>query len=290
MRRMLQVFFALLCAAAGALHAGEPPSRPSASLYQVYPYVYFADEPDRCYPIEGSLYHIYVHSPDDETVTSVSFDLNLSGASITEPLVLAEGGSVDVADLSGLPYHIEASWAQKPLVHEPILTVMFPSDPRLGGFQYPSNVVFTTAAGTEVAGLGRTSMAGCCLDCFPCSFSIFADGHSLVGAGDATSIPFQWQWNCYYPGGGTLDVTDTQGWVTSWWPPSVGDDETCTVCVVPVHGGSFTVSVPDGTPTGTTSTVTISSSAGGGATVVLEVDDTIPVENTTWGAVKALYQ
>lgn len=289
MRRIFHVLPAVLCVAAGVLYAGEPVSRAPASLYQTYPYVYFADAPDHCYPIEGTLYHIYVHSPDDETVASVSFDLNLSGAAITEPLIIPEGGSLDAADLSSLPYHIEASWPQQSLVHKPMLTVSFQSDPQLGGFQYPSNVVFTTTAGTDVTGLGAAAIAGCCLDCFPCSMGIFANDHTLVAAGETTTIPFQWAWYCYTTGGGPLDVTDTQGWVTSWWPPSAGDDETCTVCVIPVYDGSFDVTVPEGTAVGTTSTVTISA-VNGGATIVLEVDDTIPVETTTWGRVKSLYQ
>lgn len=86
-----------------------------------------------------------------------------------------------------------------------------------------------------------------------------------------------------------MTVTDTQGWVVSWTPDVAGDVATCGMCFVPSYWGTIEVAVPAGVTPGTTSTMTIEA-LNNSETMLLVADDTVPVELTTWGAVKALYR
>jgi hypothetical protein len=254
------------------------------------PKVYFSTAPNHCYPIEGLEYWIFVHSSDDADFTSISLDLDLQGRNVLPALITPESGvTLDVVDVSSLPFHVEASWTSRPLDNEPIAKVQFFVDPELYDTQRPVNVVFTRGGGATEPGVGVWSWAGCCIDCFPCGLGLSAESIFRVPVVGSATSPFEWWWNCWSAGGVPVTASDSEGWVVSWTPTVAGDIATCGMCFVPLHWGSVEVSVPAGVAPGTTSTLTIAAMENT-ETVLLVADDTIPVEHTTWGAVKALYR
>jgi hypothetical protein len=231
-----------------------------------------------------------VHSPADDGLAGVSLDLDLQGGAIAPPAVIPEPGVtlIDV-DVSSPPYHIEAMWTSRPLEHAPIVKLVFAADPGLHGFQTPVNVSFTRGAGGTEPGVGVEAFAGCCIDCTPCSHGLYIEDHVIVPVGGTAVIQFEWDWNCYTYGGHDFTAADTRGWVASWEPAYGFDWTTCGPCFLPRFPGSISVDVPDGTPVGTTSTLTLAG-LNNSRTVTLEAADSVPTEATTWGHVKALYE
>ena len=256
----------------------------------ISPSVYFSDGANHCFPIAGTEYWIFVHSPDDEALKEVSFDLELQGTGIGTPLVIPENGVIlGAIDVSASPYHIEASWTTRPLDQTPMIRLVYPTQPLWSGFQMPVAVVFRRGDGSEVPGVGVWSFGGGVIDCFPCSFGFFLESHSLIPVGSNTTIPFEWSWYCWTVGGGDLTVSDTEGWVVSWSPPSVGGASSCEQCFEARYPGSIDVLIPPGVPEGTTSTMTLSALSSY-RDVTIEAVAPVPVEESTWGAIKSIYR
>jgi hypothetical protein len=260
-----------------------------ACAVEIEPTVYLSDGPNHCITIEGSEFWIFIHSPDDGDFTGISLDLDLSGLSITPPVVYP---GTDVIlhsfDVSSMPYHFLATWTSRPLEHEPIIRLSFDTDPGLTGFQTPLNVVLIRGIGGTEEGIGLSSFAGCCVDCFPCHHGLYIDDHFLVEIGASTMIPFEWDWNCFNYGGGDITVTDTGGWVVSWTPTYAFDWTMCGPCFMPRFAGSIDVMVPDDIAVGTTSTLTLEG-LNNSIIITLEAEDAVATEKTTWGRIKAIY-
>jgi len=255
------------------------------------PGLYFAEQPNQCFLPDGVLYYrVYVDAPGGSDITGVSFDLDLHGTTLF-PVVVGPVGSVSIAalDVSTTPYHIEAYWPSQPLVHEPILFVQFFSDPLLNGVQTPRNVEFFRGGAPE-PGKGVWSFAGCCVDCLTCGHAFYGPGLAEVPVESSSVYDFQWGWFCWAAGGDYLTVTDTEGWVTSWSPTTAVDAATCGMCVIPRHPGVVDIYVPEGVAVGTTSTMTIAGASGSNMTVTLEAVEPVATRNTTWGALKALFE
>jgi hypothetical protein len=119
---------------------------------------------------------------------------------------------------------------------------------------------------------------------------MYVPDHVYATPGATTIVPFQWSWSCYAAGGRYIYASDTQGWVTSWSPPSGADNETCTPCVIPRYDGEVELTIPPGTPEGTTSTVTLSTDYYEEVTFIVEAQQPVQTESTTWGRIKALYR
>lgn len=254
------------------------------------PKVYFSTAPNYCYTIEGLEYWIFIHSPDDGDFVGVSLDLDLQGSNVLPALITPESGvTLDNVDVSSPLFHVEASWTTRPLINEPIAKVLFFSDPGLFGTQLPVNVIFERDGGATEAGVGVSSWAGCCVDCFPCGLGLSAASEAVVPVGGSATLPFEWWWNCWSAGSSPVTVSDTEGWVVSWTPDVAGDVATCGMCFVPSYWGSIEIAVPEGVTPGTTSTLTITA-MDNSETMLLVADDTVPTEQTTWGKVKALYR
>ncbi len=255
----------------------------------ISPSVYFSDISNHCFSIAGTEYWIFVHSPDDEALNEVSFELELQGTGIGTPLVIPETGvTLGRIDVSSSPYHIEASWTTRPLGHTPIIRLVYPSEPVWLGFQMPVAVVFRRGAGGEVPGVGVWTWGGGGVDC-GCVVLFYLESQSLIPVGSNTTIPFEWSWICWSVGGGELTVSDTEGWVVSWSPPSVWGNEDCQQCFFIRHPGSIEVLIPPGVQEGTTSTMTLAA-FGSYREVTIEAMAPTPVEESTWGAIKSIYR
>jgi hypothetical protein len=289
--------FLLLCAVVvlsaavlqgrGSGSQANPPNR--AGIPGIEPTVYFSNSPNLCIFMGGLEYWVFVHSPEDDGFTGVSLDLDLHGTAITTPSVTAEDGvTLVAADVSAMPYHLEAVWTSRPLDHEPIVKLRFDADPVLGGFQEPMNVELTGGSGGSGTGVGLASFANCCITCMPCSHGLYVADHVMVPIGGSAQVGFEWDWNCYTYGGNSISVTDTRGWVVSWTPTYAFDVTTCGPCFNPRFPGSIVVTIPEEIAAGTTSTMTLIG-LNDSKTIVLEAEDKVPARPTTWGSVKALY-
>lgn len=251
------------------------------------PSVYVSTDPNVCANFSGLEYRVFVNAPLDNNLSGISFDLDMDGSPPMPVVVPEPGVTFSAMDISHTPYHFEATWTSRPLEHEPIFRLVYGIEPSVNLFS-PYSVTFETTSGGSVPGYGMESIT-CCLDCFDCSLEIFASNHVFVPVGGSTIIPFKWAWYCWYPGGGPITASDTEGWVATWDPEMAGDEPTCGLCIVPVYDGWVEVFVPQGVPVGTMSSMTIVGWQSS-TEVVLEADDTIPVNVSTWGKVKALYR
>ena len=250
------------------------------------PSVYFSTTPNLCANFSGLEYWIFVNSPAADNLNGVSFDLDVTGTAPL-PLVIPESGvTLGMIDVSEFPYHFEATWTSHSLEHEPIIKLIYSTEPALGEIS-PYNVVFGSTGGGSVTGYGLSTIT-CCVDCFVCFFDFFAPDHAFAPVGKTTFIQFEWSWYCWFQGGSDITVTDTEGWVVSWAPESVWDDPNCGFCIIPRYDGWIEVFVPEEVPVGTTSQLTITGE-NSSTELILEADDVIPVENTTWGKIKKLY-
>ncbi len=284
------IIFAVVLTADDAKSIGDPVGRnvPHAESGEpLPPAVYFSTLPNTCVNFSGNVYWVYVHSPANDDLNYVSFDIDFEGYGISPPPLVSPASGVFLGnfDVSDSPYHFEAAWTPRTLEHEQIIKVYYLSDPSV--MAMPVNVVFGTTQGATVPGFGVWSLT-CCADLFDCFVSIYAPKHARVLIGETTIIPFQWEWNCWASGGGSLTASDTEGWITSWAPTSAGDYATFGLCIAPRHDGWIEVYVPSGIAAGATSQLTISGA--GYADIILEADDGTPVESTSWGNIKAKYR
>jgi hypothetical protein len=111
--------------------------------------------------------------------------------------------------------------------------------------------------------------------------------------GQTISIPFGWSFWCYSPGGLNILVADTQDWVTSWAPTNGSGSGYCHPCYVDYSPGTIDVTVPPGTPAGTTTSLILEGNINGylcPGYATIEVTSTVSTEPTTWGRIKALYR
>jgi hypothetical protein len=255
------------------------------------PQAYFSNQSNLCHYITGSEYWLFVHSPSDNNITGLSVDLDLTGTYLFfVPVVTPESGvTIDEIDTSTIPYHIEISWTPRALENTPMIKFMYGGDPEFQGYQIPQNVVFDRGDGNTVTGQGVWTFGGCCIDCYPCSVGLISENHVVVPIGSNTVIPFFWEYYCYLAGGFPLEVSDSEGWVTSWTPTSAGDIATCGMCFEPRHQGSISIHVPASVTPGSTNEVTITA-LNNSRTIILEADSPVPVKVSTWGAIKSLYK
>lgn len=277
----------LVIGATSVRNIGNVRAADAESSAEEQPAVYVSTNPNVCANFSGLEYRVFVDAPLDNNLCGISFDLDFSG-SAPIPVVLPENGvTLGTIDVSQVPYHLEAIWTSRPLEHEPIIRLLYAIEPSIGEFS-TYNVTFETTSGESVPGYGMESIT-CCVDCFDCSVVIFASNRVLVPIGKTTIVPFEWAWSCWSAGGGPLTASDTEGWVVSWEPESAGDDATCGLCVVPIHDGWVEVFVPEGVPDGTTSSLTIDGFESS-TEVILETEDVVSVDNSTWGKIKSLYR
>lgn len=266
---------------------GNVGSSEATSSAEEQPSVYVSTNPNVCANFSGLEYRVFVNSPLDDNLGGINFDLDIDGSAPMPVVVPETGVTFRGIDISQVPYHFEATWTSRPLEHEPIFRLVYEIEPSVSLFS-PYNVTFETTGGGSLPGYGMGSIT-CCVDCFNCSLEIFASNHVIVPIGGTTIIPFKWAWYCWTTGGGPITASDTEGWVVTWEPESAGDGPTCGLCIVPAYNGWVEVFVPEGVPVGTTSSMSIVGWESS-TEVILEAETTVPVNNSTWGKVKALYR
>ena len=260
------------------------------------PCIYLAQTPNYCAGLSGNTYYLYVYSPDDTVFSGVSLDLDISGTVLAPPVVSAEAGSgvvVQAVDTSSLPYHIELIWSPRALRHENVVSVTFPWPPEWGLGPETTNVLFVRPSGATVPGPNFRTYPGSAGGCHLCHICFSIESPILVPAGRTTTIPFEWVFRCYSPGGLNILVTDTQGWVTSWEPLGGTGPGYCHACFVEYSTGTIDVTVPPAVPEGTTSSLRLESNLNGylcPGIATIEVLNPVPVEHKTWGRIKALYR
>jgi len=260
----------------------------STTDYPWVPAVYFSDGPNHCVNFFGQDYWIFVHSPDDENINRATFDLEVSMSPWAQPVIVPEPGVVvGLADVSTSTWHFDLAWSPRSLEHEPIVKVLFFE---LGGFgdQLPTNVTFERGSGEAVPGYGQWSL-GCCASCPPCLVNLYADDPGYAVIGRSTEVPFEWRQIILQVAGGPILVSDTEGWVSAWTPGNWGGGYTCDQCFYTRYPGTIVVDVPDDVAVGATSAMTIFTSCGS-RTFTLEAIEPVPVQTSTWGAVKALFE
>lgn len=268
----------------------------SQPAWSVGPYVYLAQTENYCAELSGNIYYLYVYSPDDADFSGVSFDLDISGTVSATPFISVDAGSgviLQAVDTSSLPYHIELGWTPRALMHEVVATLLFPAPPVWDQGPKTTNVVFTRPGGETVTAQDFQTYPGYPGGCHNCFLCFQIEERILVPAGRTTTIPFEWVFMCYSPGGLNILVSDTQGWVTSWNPTGGTGSGYCHACFVEFSPGTIEVAVPLGTPTGVTSSLRLEGNLNGylcPGTATLEVTESVPVEQTTWSAIKALYR
>jgi hypothetical protein len=281
--------FCLILALIISVAAGVQAAENLAATIPMEPTVYLAHGANACMGISGLEYWIFLHSPADDDFIRINLDLDLQGLSITTPVVIPEAGVTQLSyDVSALPYHFDVVWMQQTLDHVPLIKLQFLSDPNLGGLQTPVNVVLERVSGGTEAGLAMESFAGCCWDCLDCFHSFYMENHFKIPVGASAVIPFEWDWFCHSAGGAYFEAVDTEGWVVSWEPDHGFSWETCGLCYQTRYPGSISVAIPTGVAIGTISTVTLTG-ADAEAVFIIEALEPVPVENTSWGRIKALY-
>jgi hypothetical protein len=290
MKRFLSIAALGLLLVTGVLSAGTVTAPPAANSATTMPTVYFSDSPDLCLAISGSEYWIFVHSPEDDNFNRITFDLETAGIWAIPPIVISEPGViVGTANVSTSTWRFDLLWSWRVLDRTPIIKLLFVEEPQWMGTQMPTNVVFERSGGDTVRGHGLRTSGGCCADCFPCSVQLYAEDPAFVVVNRATEIPFEWSWFCYALNGGPLTVSDTEGWVSSWTPAQWISDITCGQCFLERHPGMIVVDVPADVTAGATSQLTIAATMWGSRTITLEAVEPVPVQTSTWGAVKALF-
>lgn len=253
----------------------------------VVPTVYLSTAPNLCFPLDSSQpLYLYLHAPDTPGLTSISFDLQMQGTA-PDPLVfLPLSGSLTATPLGPAgAYHFEVTLGPGVYDQTPIIQPYFLSDPMLQGDQIVSNVVYN--GGTP--GDGRSTFAGCCIDCLNCNHVFIGPSSMQVPSGTSSTYDFQLYWHCFTSGGGAITVTDTQGWVTSWNPTGQAGSSDCGLCFWPIDEGTVNIDVPYNVADGTTSVMTIQG-VSNSKNVTLEAIQPVPTEAATWGSIKALYR
>ncbi len=185
------------------------------------PFIYLAQTENYCAGLSGNIYYLYVYSPDDADFSGVSFDLDISGTVSATPFISVDAGSgviLQAVDTSSLPYHIELGWTPRTLMHELVATLLFSAPPVWDLGPKTVNVIFIRPGGETVAALDFQTYPGYPGGCNNCYLCFRIENRIPLQAGQATTIPFEWVFRCYSPGGLNIVVTDTQGWVTSWNP------------------------------------------------------------------------
>jgi hypothetical protein len=244
-------------------------------------------------------YHVYVHSPDDDAFLRATFTLELGPfawadlASITpaDGVVIA---ALDMAPGTGespLTAVVELVWTQRPLVHEPVMTFTFTGASGTGyaAAIYDANV-FSGGGGPEPAAGMTTEFV--MIDCFYPFITLGAPSVVIVPVGSETTAFFTWSVVFWTMVGSDLAMSDDLGWLQSWSPSSVWGGTNCGDCFFDWEPGNFSVLIPEGTPPGTESTLTITAPQFdcGETTVILRATEPVPTERTTWGRIKSLYK
>ena len=260
------------------------------------PIIYLAETPNYCAGLSGNTYHLYVYSPDDADFSGVSLDLDIGGTVSAPPVVTAEtasGVTLQAVDTSSLPYHIELTWTPRTFQHELVATLTFSEPPVWVSGPETMNVIFARAGGATVPARNFTTYPGYPGGCHLCYICFSIESPILVPAGQTMTIPFEWVFLCYTTGGLNILVTDTQEWVTSWDPPGGTGPGYCSACFVEYSPGTIEITIPPDAIQGTTSSLRLESNLNGylcPGFATIEVAASVPVEQKTWGKIKALYR
>jgi len=254
--------------------------------------LYFSNEPNAC-AMESSttIYHIYAYSPDDADFAGASFSLVLDFYAPGDLVSVTPvpGVTIEGMDVSAYPMTFSLSWTPDALGHRPLVALQYAFVPLTGGLAKVNDIVMRRPGGSEVVGIGKWSITGSA-NC-SCSFHWELPAVVQVAVGQTTVLPFRWAGYCFSNFGGPLTVSDERGWVQAWTPPAVEAGNSCTWCYLDWYDGTVTVNVPEETPAGTESQVMLYAIPGFTGTFrVRAAAAPNPVEATTWGAVKALYE
>ena len=106
-----------------------------------------------------------------------------------------------------------------------------------------------------------------------------------VYIGGQTDVRIQWEQNGPGYPGPNVEVADEKGWISK--TTLYLQDTGCLTCPWHIQTDHIFIAVPEGTPVGTLSTLTI---AGTNDSFVLRAVPPIAVEKQTWGTVKSLFK
>jgi hypothetical protein len=260
-------------------------------------FLYFSNEPGWCnipdWQYEGS-YSIFVHTGDLTGVTGGRFRLESDLYGPEDLVSFAPASGVTVVE--GDPFTgMTLSWTPETLEHRELLTLTLadnlphqtPEDPYSYCVWTRECVLFR--AGAEDVALVDVCTAVAIVDCFdPIVQWIHPDTVDVVIDG-TTVVEIRW----IVGGGGFvgtyLDLSDTEGWTTSFVPHSVWGGY-CPGCPWQWETTRITVDVPKGTEDHATSLLTIMPEDFPSPTSFwLRAVEEVGVEKTTFGGIKARY-
>lgn len=260
------------------------------------PIVYLAQDPNFCANLSGDTYRLFVHSHDDPDFVRVRLNLEIGGTVSQPPVVYTQSGggvTLEAVDTSVMPYSIELSWTPRALEHEPVATLLFPSWPTWDLGPLTTNVVFTRPGGETVPARDFRTFPGWPEGCHICYLCFQIEDHIFVPPGQTTAVPFGWSWWCYSPGGDAIVASDSRGWVSGWNPAVGQGNGYCYPCWADDSPGVLQITVPAGTPAGTTSSLRLEGEHNAyycPGLSTIEVEGTVATAPTTWSRIKALYR
>jgi hypothetical protein len=266
---------------------------PGASQAQ---WIYFGTPGDCSTSFDASLFrgtwHMVIHAPELSDATGATFRLESDtyGPEDAVTIVPAEGVTMTGDLFQGMT----AAWTPRALEHESLMTLIFTDNPP---FRWPAGYYLAVTRDVVVSRSGGGAMeledvgtelvhchgGGACLFQRPDT--------ALVTCGEVTVVTFRGigindQWG---PVATDITATDEEDWTTGLTPTYLWGH--CDTCPWSWSTFQLTVAVPAGVTDGSLSKVTLWDHGIAKLTeFILKADDSVPVEEHTWGAIKAIYK
>jgi hypothetical protein len=263
---------------------------PSASSDE---FIYVAEEPRLCvlecnaYP--GQTFSVYVESGYFTDVTGVTFRIESErfGPEHVQSISTPPGVSI----VGGSPFTgISLSFGARALAHDPVLTLTVQGHSAYGDVWTRDNHLIREVGTTNV---GEFRTFGWPFDCFGSSPAWDIPDTVVVAVGADANFDFRAVLSTGgYPPNAEVVVFDSEGWIETPFRQDVF--ASCGWCTWDWTRVVVPVRAPKGVPNDTLDNATLQMYSFGGLideqTVVLRAIAPIPVNPTTMGGIKAIYE